>query len=402
MRPPAVNRRRLLHAIGTLSGVGLAGCQGTPSNEGGSPTESVPGPTTTSTEPTPSPTEPVPSTTSTESPSPQPTSPTRTPSKHVAIGIQNDSEHDPTVTLTIRDGSEDDVLFREEYDVGPGIRYARDAEAAISVPGTYLVTATLGTGVEATYEWRVAGALGSLTVIVTAEGSLDFKQRVDCWPACSPVSRGGSAVDLPYAVDGEPETFTAADAHVKTKSEEPVLLTLDVAHRDTQLLHYTYNVTPDRELYVGGITTTAGTFEVTAQTDAGGRDEYTWEIPPDDNWPLLGVVIQPDGSPLVGCDVDRPARIHIENESAESRSVTLALARDGGVVAEASASVGASNNTVASLSIPIGGEYTVTATSAEGARVQADALFCACYADRTTVTIDEDGLGIETSRSICD
>ena len=378
------SRRRALRAIGALTGAGLAGCSGTPTDVDDTPSG-----------------RPASATSSTLPDADTPAASTTPPPEDAHLGIRNEAEVRRRVTIVVTDES-GATSFDRTFDVNGGV--ARSAEGVgdvVARPGTYTVTARLESGNQASYEWRLEDALGDLTVVVTPEGGLEFTQRVRCSPACRPVSRDGTAADLPYAAPSADETFTEGNVEIENDREETVLLTLEIRHGGTEILHYTYEVTPDRHVSVDGVTATAGAYDVVVTTASGERHEHTWEIPPEHGWPELSIRLRPDGEALIGCGGPREVGVQVRSEASDPRTLSLRLSRDGSTVEETTETVDPGEETTAWLTIPIGGRYVLAVETDSGDRSASELLVCYCLSDRPEVVVEADGLRMDSTRAAC-
>lgn len=383
------SRRALLRAAGSSLAAGLAGCA----------TGAPPGGDLTVT--------PAPVPTGTATPAAR--SPAGRPGARddADVGIRSRSAATHRLTLVVEDPATGETVFRNVYVVdNRGGMAARGTDEALEDDRRYRVTAWLESGPVVTHAWDLRGALGPLTVVITEDGGLDLRQHVDCSPACEPASRGGSAVDLPYAVEGAPETFTPGSAGIRSDHDEPVDLTLEVDHDGTTVLAYTYRVTPERVLSIGPLVETAGTFDVVARTAAGARARYTWAVPSSDNYPSLSVLVREDGTPLVGCGwVDR-TNVRVRNTTTAERDLRFELERDGEVVSTVDRSVPPETEAGVAVPVPIGGTYTLQVRTLPGpshpARTAETAVrVCSCLGDEARLTVGESVFRLDTERWVC-
>lgn len=380
--PSPPSRRRTLHALGSLVGVGLAGCLDAAPD---APQRTDPGPTATST--------------ATE----QPTASTATPQQDVHVGVRNVAEETYRAEIEIADVSGNETLFADSFRVNGGVSsLVQGAGTHVSSPGTYGVTVRLESGEEASYEWRLEGALGDLTVVITSGGGIEFTQRVPCSPACEPVSTGGSAADIPYAVPGAEETFSRGAVDVENDSDEAVSLTVELRHGGETFFGHTYEVTPDREISIDGVTATAGTFDVLATTADGERAEYTWEIPPEYGWPRLTIRIRPDRTLRIGCGPGGPIGVRVQNEAERARTLSFRLRRGGSTVDETTRTVEPDADTSAEVTPPIGGRYELTVEAESGGAAESAVRFCYCLTESVVVLVGDDDLRLRREGRVCE
>jgi hypothetical protein len=215
------------------------------------------------------------------------------------------------------------------------------------------------------------------------------------------VSRGGRSANLPYAVPGAEETFTSGSVTIESDREETLSLTLEIRHEGTEIVHYTYEVTPERSVRISGVVATAGSYDVIVTTASGERHEYTWEIPPEHGWPELSIRLRPDGGALIGCGDARDVGVQVRNEAGGPRTLSLELARDGSTVDEASVSVDPGAETSVGLTVPVGGRYALTVGDEVGDRASTELLVCYCLWDRPEVVVGADGVATHSTRVAC-
>lgn len=320
------------------------------------------------------------------------------------VSAQDQDSEDHRLTLTIaRDGNR---LFRRTYDINDGPGYGTLLEGPQRVatrPDTYRVVAKLANGPRATYDWRVGGVFEGFSVIITPDG-LDFRQSVECTPACDPVSTDGTAAALPYAIDGNEETFTNGSATIRNAGSREREVTLTLRQDSMTVLDYTYQLMPDRIIEVPALTATTGDFEVTLTTGDGARTEYEWSLPAEDNYPSLLAIVRDDAPPLVGCGLGGGASVTVQNLLDDTRTLSVRLERPREetlrTIADREVSVAGESEQTVEIEIPIGDEYRLTVESG-GERARATIPFCSCYTGSPEVRVDEDGLELDSGVLIC-
>lgn len=318
----------------------------------------------------------------------------------LAIENRDGVAHD--VAVTIQDGGE--PVFEASIEVNAGVgRLVEGVRAALTGGGPYTVAVELADGTAGSYEWRRGGAFGDLTVQVTRDGGIDFRQSVTCTPACDPLSRGGTAADLPYAAPGEEATWQPGDVEVRNRGADAVALTLEVAHGDTTVLSYRYDVPPDVVVSIPAVTATAGTYDVTVTTGDGRRATWEWWVDELDNWPKLAVDRTPGGAVRVGCGFrDYPLDVTAENETGEPRTLTLALRRGDAVASEVTTRLDPNAAATVSLPVPVGGEYTLAVTDGDGVTATADLVLCYCYRSEVAVGVTDGGVQVQAQTVVCE
>lgn len=241
------------------------------------------------------------------------------------ISVENRTGERRYVTVAVsRDG---ETVFGETFEVaGEGLERTASRAAVVARSGTYRVAVEAvpegdGEPVRGTFEWRVEGALGDLTVVL--DGDVSFWQSARCAPDCAPVSTGGEAAAVPFDPrdrEGVPEYV--GEVVVANPTRETRDLALRVAHEGVAFLRYDYAVPPRVRLRVpavawpGAYTIEAASAGVTRTYDWGEAVLYT-----------VSVRLGPDG-PVFGCG-EVAGQVILVNTTDRERTFTVRVLRDG-------------------------------------------------------------------------
>jgi len=364
--PSHPSRRGLLAACGVALGAAFAGCTAPRSDGGGN--DADPGASSEHT-----------------------TTNAGTGGVDATVGAESSYGENVSLTVALRRGGE--TLETETKTLLSQTIMGMDIAA--TEPGTYTVTASVDDGSEAATEWTVTESYdGRLDVYVGEDGTVSFREHRSA-DRC-----GGE--DLPYAVPGNEETFTPGSGSVVNDSGDAVTVTVSVAHEDTTFFECTRTLDANQSASLGDLTETAGEYAVTVAVEGGGRTTRDWRIPPEDNWPRLRVVLSESGDPLVGCGAGGSVDATISNDGGESQSVQLVLRRDGTRITDETATVAAGEESTVALDVPIGGVYTLHATTDAGESTT-EVVYCYCYGDRRlTVTLYGGGVVLDSERLVCE
>lgn len=367
-RPPT--RRAVLAALVTTGCLGL-------------------GPSDT---PDPSPTS-TPAGTSTPSPTDTgSTPPANEGDEPVRLTVHNDTDDAREVRIRV---GEDGARFDEVLSVNDGV-----VQLVSAFPTTtdYDVRVEDRTGDRsASDRWTVRGALRDLRIVLGPD-EIRFVQSATCDPDCPPVSvDGGEAVSLPYRRPDAEETFSPAGIEVTSEYDSmETVLQLVVRDDDATILNQEYRLAADRKLWLPGVLGTKGWYTVEA-TVGDETTTYDWHVA--GNWPKAHVHVDARGVPQVGCGTD-PQPLVLANERTEAVEVDLRLEKRGEAVWTVPVGLGA-ESTLSLTPVELGDDLTVTAT-VDGSTATGEYVTCYCRGGTTTVTVDDDGVDVESAIAICE
>lgn len=240
-------RRDVLRATPVMLGA-LAGCEGLPDRG----------------EPTPTPTAGEPGDTGN-------TGATATAPRR-ELELRNETGEDQYVSVAVSDDA--------------GVVSSTTVELPLLTSRTFSIPAPTGiltvelettTGVTGRHPWAVGDQMGDLVVTLTADG-VTFSQSAWCDPDCEPLSRDGTAVELPYYGDVPGSTsYYGANVVIVNTTTRYREVSLRIDHDGDPILDYEYVVPPDLTLEFPGVHA-AGDYTVTVQSEVGERS-YDWHPP---------------------------------------------------------------------------------------------------------------------------
>ena len=196
---------------------------------------------------------------------------TTTPPPTRAIDLNNESERARYVSVVVR---EDDVVRSSttvEVRAGGSRVFRIPAE-----PGILTVELETTDGLTATHPWVVGDSMSDLVITLT-DADVEFSQRAWCTPQCSPLSKNGTAADLPYYGGQDFMSYYGANVVLVNTTDETVDVDIAIRHEGDAILDYEYAIPPGVTVEFPGVHS-SGSYTVHAETKFGSLD-YEW-LPP--------------------------------------------------------------------------------------------------------------------------
>lgn len=317
---------------------------------------------------------------------------TATPREAVHLSVHNDTDEPRRLRISVGEG---DDRFEEVLTANDGVVQAV-GEFPPTTDNEIRVVDRTGDR-SAADRWTVRGALRDLRIVLEPD-EIRFVQSATCDPDCSPVSvDGGEAVSLPYRRPDAEETFSSAGIQVTSEYDSmETVLRLVVRDDDATILNQGYRLAADRKLWLPGVLGTKGWYTVEA-TVGGETTTYDWHVA--GNWPKAHVHVDARGVPRIGCGID-PQPLVLTNDRAETVQVDLRLEKRGEAVWTAPIGLGA-GSTLSLRPIEFGDDLTVTAR-VDGETATGAYVTCYCRGGTTIVTVDDDGVDVESAIAICE
>lgn len=309
--------------------------------------------------------------------------PERTPDPGVPerrVELRNETGRDQFVSLAVSE--------RGEVVGSTTVEVPRQSATIARLPapsGVLTVELETTTGLTATHQWVVGRQAGDLVVTLSTD-DVSFAQSVWCSPQCAPLSRGGSAAELPYYGGPVSQTsYYGANVVVRNTIDQTVALTLQVTHDGDRILAYDYVVPPDVTLEFPGVHS-AGDYTVSVESELGDLT-YAWRPPKERR---LRVLLTPDGVEAT-CGESIESLI-LGNDDRIPHRIDVSAFRPGGTdpVLERSYIVAPGARFREKAVFTGSGQYELEVGTADGARTTYDWWLCPPRGP-TEITVQSNG-----------